>query len=106
MRVRAEALAWALARLPEPKSDGPRVFAIKVPELAEHIVRGPITGMDGRVSDTIQLQELVFRREVFAEGRRRWYEWVLDVADGQIRRCQILCPDPGKKTIEPIPRTR
>lgn len=76
MNVRADALAWAIARLPEPRAGGPPTWVIAVPEIQ-------YSAFDVRewenLGPTMQMQQLVFRREQYATRYRRWFEWVLEI---------------------------
>lgn len=85
MKVRAEALIWAISRLPPAASDGPHWIAISVPKF--RTIAAPVP-----LSATEEIQKIVFRREVFGRGGERWYEWVLDVSDAD-SESTYKCPE-------------
>jgi hypothetical protein len=79
MKVRAEALAKALWRLPVAATYARKVVQIAVPEhrppRAEDIDPEDYRGL---VSDE-RMQVLTFHLTQFARGDQRWYEYVLEV---------------------------
>ena len=80
MKVRAEALAFALSRLPVAGTYSEKVVVIPIPE---H--RAPLAAdfdYSKPVETAESFQRLVFRLTPFARGARRWHEYVLEVAEG------------------------
>ena len=75
MKVRVEALAWAIAQLPPATVDSQPFIAIPVSEVRES--NEPVLSDDIKTSATFQ--RLVFKREIYAQGKERWYEWTLDI---------------------------
>lgn len=75
MKVRADALASALCRLPRPHADGPTTWVVNVLECRLSVAaRSP-----SLTDQTVDYHRLVFKREQYAEGCERWFEWTLDV---------------------------
>jgi hypothetical protein len=80
MKVRAEALAEALSRLPVAATYAQQVVQIAVPEYrpprAEDI---DPRDLPGGVADE-RMQVLTFHLTQFGRGDQRWYEYVLEIA--------------------------
>lgn len=79
MKVRIEAIEWAIRRLPAPTASAPPYVVIPVSEFRESATSIP--KFDDNPRATVSMQRLVFKREQYAEGQERWYEWTLDVSE-------------------------
>lgn len=77
MIIRVEALQGAIDRLPTATENAPSTITISVPEFRSSAQSYDI---DAVTSATVaHFQQITFRKRAYGEGKKRWFEWVLEV---------------------------